>query len=74
MKLALGTVQFGMDYGVQGGIQPAEETVEGILSCAIDKGIGYFDTASAYGNAEEILGRYIKKNREKAEKMQLVSN
>ena len=27
MKLCLGTVQFGMDYGVQGGLRPLEEAV-----------------------------------------------
>ncbi len=61
MKLALGTVQFGMDYGVQGAGQPKEKAVEEMLSYALGKGITHFDTASAYGNAEEVLGRYIEK-------------
>ncbi len=73
MKLCLGTVQFGMDYGVQGGTQPSKGAVEEILSCALNKDIDHFDTASVYGNAEEILGHYIKKNSEKAAKMHFVS-
>lgn len=73
MKLALGTVQFGMDYGIQGGRQPAEEAVESILSDALRQGITHFDTASAYGNAEMVLGRYRKKHPQPTQAMRLVS-
>jgi len=56
-KLALGTVQFGSDYGVtnQRG-QVAIEEVKNILDFAKDNGIGVLDTASNYGNSEKILG------------------
>lgn len=73
MKLCLGTVQFGMNYGVQGGIRPSRQAISDILSLALDKGIDHFDTASAYGNAEEILGDYRKSNLDNAAKMQIVS-
>lgn len=73
MKLCLGTVQFGMDYGVQGGTRPLKEAVSKMLSLALDKGIDHFDTAPAYGNAEEILGDYRKNNPDIAAKMQIVS-
>lgn len=59
-KLCLGTVQFGMRYGIHNtlGRQPTEEEVFGILDAALDTGICMFDTASAYGTSEELLGRY----------------
>lgn len=57
-KLALGTVQFGLDYGVAneaGQVKSAE--VEQILSEAKKNGIDILDTAIAYGNSEEVLGK-----------------
>ncbi len=59
-KLCLGTVQFGLEYGINNKTgKPAEEQVFTMLDLAVEKGIEYFDTAAAYGNAEEILGRYF---------------
>jgi aryl-alcohol dehydrogenase-like predicted oxidoreductase len=58
MKLALGTVQFGMDYGVantSGCVSYGE--VKNILKRAQSLGIDTLDTAVAYGNSEEILGQ-----------------
>ena len=63
-KLCLGTVQLGMEYGINNALsrQPTEKESFAILQTAIDEGIACFDTASAYGSAEEILGRFaIKK-------------
>lgn len=73
MQFALGTVQFGMDYGVQGGIKPSEKNVCEILSLALEKKIDCFDTASSYGNAEEILGQYRRNNPNKAKNMKIIS-
>jgi aryl-alcohol dehydrogenase-like predicted oxidoreductase len=57
-RLALGTVQFGLDYGVtHGGGRVPEAEVRAILARARAAGIGTLDTAAAYGDAEEILGR-----------------
>ena len=62
MQLCLGTAQFGMNYGVAGGKQPPLDDCIKMLEYAVNKGINSFDTASAYGNAEEVLGVFIKKN------------
>lgn len=58
--LTLGTVQFGLDYGIaneQG--KPTYENCRDILSCAVQGGVTCLDTAAAYGNSEEILGKAI---------------
>lgn len=57
MKLALGTVQFGLAYGAfnQGG-QVSREEVAKILDVAREVGISVLDTAHAYGNSESVLG------------------
>ena len=56
-KIALGTVQFGIDYGINsenGQIRPEE--VRGILNYAYSQNIDLLDTAPAYGNSEKVLG------------------
>lgn len=60
MKLALGTVQFGLPYGVSnqtGQTQPDE--VAEILLRAAQAGIDTLDTARAYGESEAVLGRLL---------------
>ncbi len=59
-RLMLGTVQFGLPYGVanQTG-QPDYEDSRLIVSTAIDGGVNCFDTAAAYGCSEEVLGSAI---------------
>lgn len=59
MKLALGTVQFGLDYGVSnthGQVPPQE--VGRILEYAKTVGISLLDTAQGYGNSEHVLGQF----------------
>ena len=56
-KLVLGTVQFGLQYGVNSAGRPDENAVSNILSEATQAGITTLDTSSAYGNAEEVLGK-----------------
>ena len=73
MNLCLGTVQFGLDYGIQGNGKPQFEDVSNILTYSIEHGISHFDTASAYGEAEDVLGHYIKTNPDKAKEMQIIS-
>jgi aryl-alcohol dehydrogenase-like predicted oxidoreductase len=59
-RLGLGTVQFGMHYGVSNRIgQPDEAEVAAILDRAEQAGVGYIDTAFAYPNAEFLIGRYL---------------
>ena len=51
-KLVLGTVQFGLDYGVNnqsGQVQQSE--VNKILQLAKESGIKKIDTSSAYGTS-----------------------
>lgn len=58
-KLVLGTVQFGLQYGINSAGRPNEDAVKGILAAAAKGGITTLDTSSAYGNSEEILGGCI---------------
>tara|TARA_B100000886_G_C20420288_1_gene491248 strand:+ start:2100 stop:2987 length:888 start_codon:yes stop_codon:yes gene_type:complete len=62
-SLSLGTVQFGMDYGVTnitGKIQIDE--INDILKHSRNNNIKILDTAQGYGNAEKIIGNLIKKD------------
>lgn len=58
-KLVLGTVQFGLQYGVNSAGRPSEEAVKAILREACAAGIGLLDTSAAYGEAESVLGRCL---------------
>ena len=73
MNFCLGTVQFGVNYGIQGNGQPQRESVYEMLSYAIEHGITQYDTASAYGDAEDVLGSFIRLYPHMAEKMNIVS-
>lgn len=58
MELGIGTVQFGLDYGVSNkGGRTREYEVCRILDLARDSGIRMLDTAAAYGESERVLGR-----------------
>ena len=56
-KLALGTVQFGMPYGIMNGATEAvpEAEVAAILALAWRRGVDMLDTAVGYGRADEIV-------------------
>jgi aryl-alcohol dehydrogenase-like predicted oxidoreductase len=60
MKLGLGTVQFGLNYGISNtmGVTISEE-VKRILEFARQNGIILLDTAPAYGTSEETLGNSL---------------
>lgn len=62
-KLILGTVQMGLDYGVnnQTGKIPYEQ-VQLILREAYNSGIRFLDTAEAYGDAHKIIGDFHEAN------------
>lgn len=64
-ELCLGTVQFGMYYGVNNAIgrQPTKNEVFTMLDYAFSHGIDIIDTACAYGEAELLLGTYFKQRR-----------
>jgi aryl-alcohol dehydrogenase-like predicted oxidoreductase len=57
-RLMLGTVQFGLSYGIASRSgEPSYETARNILACAYDGGVNCLDTAPGYGISEEILGK-----------------
>ena len=60
-KLAIGTVQFGLDYGIanQSG-QVSEMGVQSILDFAYENEINTLDTAKDYGKSEASIGNYLK--------------
>ena len=58
--LVLGTVQFGLDYGVANTTgKPSGATVHGMLAAAFESGVNALDTASMYNDAETVLGRAL---------------
>lgn len=59
-KLGLGTVQFGLAYGVtnaRGRVPEADAAA--IVQAAVAAGLDLFDTAAAYGDSERVLGRVL---------------
>ncbi len=61
-RLALGTARLGAPYGVAGGgARVAPEEAARILGRALDLGVDYLDTAPSYGEAEEVLGRLLRR-------------
>lgn len=58
MKLALGTAQFGLDYGVANTAgRVSLDEARRIIALARSKGIDTVDTAIAYGESESLLGQ-----------------
>ena len=58
-KLILGTVQFGLDYGVNNTTgKPSKENIKSILDSAYNSGIQLLDTAEAYGDSQNKIGEY----------------
>jgi len=56
-KLGLGTVQWGVAYGISNQVgRTAPSEVRAILSAAQEAGVKVLDTASLYGEAESVLG------------------
>jgi myo-inositol catabolism protein IolS len=60
-KVALGTWQFGGHRG-WGSFNVKEG--EKIIECCLEKGVNLIDTAEAYGESEEILGKLLKGKRQ----------
>ena len=59
-KLSLGTVQFGLDYGIANSAgKPTQNRVNEIVNYIYENGINCFDTAQAYGDSEEVLGKSL---------------
>ena len=69
-KLILGTVQFGLDYGINNTKgKPSLNEVFGTLNTAHATGIKILDTAEAYGDSQNIIGYFHKKNPDKTFKI-----
>ena len=62
-KLILGTVQLGLDYGINNKSgKPSKQKSFEILHTAYDNGIRFLDTAEAYGESQKIIGEFQKLN------------
>lgn len=66
MKLALGTAQFGLDYGISNarGKIPKGEVFK-ILEYASSHGLNVLDTAPEYGKSEAVIGEYVQKRNQR---------
>ncbi|MFA6308339.1 MAG: aldo/keto reductase [Clostridia bacterium] len=73
MNLALGTVQLGMNYGIRGLAQPGVSQALNILNSAYSEGIHVFDTASAYGTAEDVLYQFLRQPQINKERVCIIS-
>src|SRR6185437_14499852 len=57
-RIGLGTAQFGSRYGISNREgRPDEGEIASILARAFEAGIDLIDTATAYGDAEKVIGR-----------------
>ena len=58
MKIALGSAQFGLNYGITNNAGKVEDAeVKKILTYARKNNINCIDTAIDYGESQECLGR-----------------
>ena len=64
-KLILGTVQMGLDYGINNNDgKISNQNSQLILKRAFELGVKTLDTAEVYGNAHQVIGDFHKKNRD----------
>lgn len=62
MKLGLGTVQFGIDYGITNTHgKPGQDEIRRILDHAALNDVETLDTAALYGDSEAALGAALKR-------------
>jgi len=56
-KLVLGAAQLGLDYGINNNSgQVSSSVAKQLIESCITSGVSYIDTASVYGNSEEVIG------------------
>lgn len=59
-RMVLGTAQFGLNYGITNiSGRPSEKQVGELVRTAIVNGVQYIDTARAYGESEQVLGKAL---------------
>ncbi len=64
MKIILGTVQFGLNYGINNKCgKISEKQADKIFDYAYENDINTLDTANAYGNSETVIGTYFKNSK-----------
>ena len=62
-RLALGTAQFGMAYGIANSSgEPSQDAIDEMLLMAHKSGIRTLDTAYAYGKSEERIGSFVRRS------------
>ncbi len=72
--LCLGTAQLGMKYGINNKVGKLQkEAVFDILDTAMENHIVVWDTASIYGEAEELLGEYLSKHADTTQDVKIIS-
>lgn len=65
-KIVLGTVQFGLEYGINNKFgKPNNESIKAILDFAFEHNIRLLDTAEAYGDSQDKIGNYHKLSNKK---------
>lgn len=63
-NISLGTVQFGLNYGIANDKgKPETERSYAMLNCALENGVTSLDTARGYGTAEDVLGGFFKEHK-----------
>lgn len=73
-KLILGTVQFGLEYGINNKRgQVVKEQAYRILKLAQQRGISSLDTAAAYGSSEQVIGNYIRDYKVVKDELKIIS-
>lgn len=60
-KLIIGTANFGLRYGIANDRKLSRQEAFAVLDYANAQGIQWIDTASAYGDAENVIGAYFEK-------------
>ncbi len=59
-RMVLGTAQFGLNYGIANRTgRPQQKLVNDLVRTAIKNGVQYLDTARAYGDSEQVLGKAL---------------
>jgi aryl-alcohol dehydrogenase-like predicted oxidoreductase len=66
--LGLGTVKFGRNVGVKNKVPdgftlPSDKELEALFDICLEHGLNFLDTAPAYGNSEERIGKLLKARR-----------
>lgn len=58
-KVAIGSANFGLEYGIANNKKLSGEEVFKILESALDSDVWGIDTAKVYGDAERVIGRFF---------------